>query len=117
MTTLTRRTFLKSSALAGAGVALSARSWGQVAGANGDIRVAVIGLKGRGKSHLGSLARIKGARIVALCDADTAVLASTKASVEKGGGPVKTFVDLREMLASPDIDAVTIATPNHWHSL
>jgi predicted dehydrogenase len=118
MNTLTRRTFLKTSALAGAGVALSARSWAQVPGANGDIRVAVVGLNGRGKSHLGSLARIKGVRIVALCDADTAVLEKTKATVEKGGsGPVKTYVDLRELLASPDIDAVTIATPNHLHSL
>ena len=116
MTHLTRRTFLKSSAIAVAGVALSARSWGQVAGANGDVRVAVIGLNGRGKNHVKSLSGIPGVRIVALCDVDTAVLEKTKASLPNAAS-IKTYVDIRELLASPDIDAVTIATPNHWHSL
>src|SRR5882672_3076121 len=74
MNHLTRRDFFKTSALAAAGVALSARSWGQVAGANSDVRVAVVGLNGRGKNHLASLKAIKGVRIVALCDIDTAVL-------------------------------------------
>lgn len=115
MSQLTRRTFLKSSALAAAGIALSARSWGQVAGANGDIRVAVLGLNGRGRNHLTSLKGIKGVRVVALCDPDTAVLDKVKPTVN--GGDVKTYVDVRELLASPDIDAITIATPNHWHSL
>ena len=115
LTPLTRRSFLRSSAVATAGFAFTARSWAQVAGANGDIRVAVVGLNGRGRSHLASLAKVPGVRVVALCDADTAVLAKTKAGVN--GGDVKTYVDLRELLASPDIDAVTIATPNHLHSL
>jgi hypothetical protein len=113
MIRLTRRSFLASSAAA----ALTARSWGQVAGANGDIRVAVIGLNGRGKSHLSSLARIPGVRLVALCDVDSTVLARTKASLPGGGAGVRTFVDLRELLAAQDIDAVTIASPNHQHSL
>jgi predicted dehydrogenase len=112
--TLSRRTFLKTTALATAGVALSARSWSQVVGANGDVRVAVVGLNGRGKSHLESLSKAKGARVVALCDADSAILARTAAAV---GGGVQTFGDLRELLASPDVDAITIAMPNHWHSL
>ena len=111
---LTRRAFLRNTALVGATTALSARSWAQVAGANGDLRVAVIGLHGRGKSHLASLARIKGVRLVAICDADTAVLESTKKNLDAS---VRTYVDLRELLAATDIDAVTIATPNHLHSL
>lgn len=115
MNTLSRRTFLKASALATATTALSARSWGQVAGANSNLRVAVIGLNGRAKSHLGSLAKIPGVRVVALCDVDTEVLARSKAGVN--GGDVRTYVDLRELLAASDIDAVTIATPNHQHSL
>ncbi len=127
---LTRRAFLRNTAVAGAATAtFSARSWAQVAGANGDLRVAVIGLNGRGGSHLGSLAGISGVRVVALCDPDTAVLDRVK----NGGGRrskagkgsdapspyanAKTFTDIRELLAAPDIDAVTIATPNHWHSL
>jgi predicted dehydrogenase len=110
----TRRSFLKTSALAAAGVVLSARSWGQVTGANSDIRVAVVGLNGRGKNHLTSLSEIKGVRVVALCDVDSAVLG--KAAESLGGG-VKTCADLRELLAWPDVDAITIATPSHWHSL
>jgi predicted dehydrogenase len=117
MNSLTRRTFIKTSALVTASAAFSARSWAQVAGANSDIRVAVIGLNGRGGSHLKSLLRVKGVRLVALCDADTAVLEKAKASVGETGTSVKTYVDVRELLASRDLDAVTIATPNHWHSL
>ncbi|HKB89615.1 MAG TPA: twin-arginine translocation signal domain-containing protein, partial [Opitutaceae bacterium] len=71
MKSQTRRTFLKTSALAAASATLSARSWAQVAGANGDIRIAVVGLNGRGKNHLSSFKEVKGVRIVALCDADT----------------------------------------------
>ena len=115
MSDLSRRTFLKTSALAAAGATLPARSWGQILGSNSDIRVAVIGLNGRGKNHLGSLAKIPGVRVVAICDVDTAILDKVKPTVK--GGDVKTYVDLRQVYSSPDIDAVTIATPNHWHSL
>jgi predicted dehydrogenase len=115
MSPLSRRTFLKTSALAAAGAALPATSWGQIMGASGDVRVAVIGLNGRGRNHLQSLAKIPGVRVVALCDADTAVLAKVKPTVN--GGNVKTYQDIRDVLADKDVDAVTIATPNHWHSL
>src|SRR3954468_1833543 len=91
MNHLTRRTFLKSSAFAAAGVALSARSWGQVAGANSEIRVAVIGLNGRGKSHIASLLGAKGARLVALCDVDSDVLAKRKEELKAKGVSVKTY--------------------------
>jgi len=111
---LSRRAFIKRSALFGAATFLSTHSWGQVAGANGDVRVAVIGLNGRGKNHLSNLAKIPGVRVVALCDPDTAVLEKAAQSL---GGKVKTYVDVRELLASSDVDAITIATPNHWHSL
>ncbi|HEY0965931.1 MAG TPA: Gfo/Idh/MocA family oxidoreductase [Opitutaceae bacterium] len=122
MNAFNRRTFLKTSSLAAAGLALSARSWAQVAGANGDIRVAVVGVNGRGKNHLSSLMAIKGVRVVAVCDADTAVMAKLKATVDQKSGAtpyanLRTYVDLRELLAAPDIDAITIATPNHLHSL
>ena len=110
-----RRSFIKTSLLAAAGAALPARAWSQVLGANADIRVAVIGLNGRGKNHLSSLAKIPGVRVVAICDPDSDVIAKVKPTVN--GGDVKTYTDLRELFASADIDAVTIATPNHWHSL
>jgi predicted dehydrogenase len=110
-----RRTFLKTSALAAAGAALPARSWANVIGANDDIRVAVIGLHGRGMNHVSSLQRISGVRIVAICDPDTAVLDMAQ---KRGNlSEAKRYTDIRELLANKDIDAVTIATPNHWHSL
>ena len=112
-----RRTFLKATALGLAGAALSARSWAQVAGANGDIRVAVLGLNGRGKNHLASLRALPGVKIVAICDPDTAVLARTAAQLAKDGLVPEKFTDVRKLLAMPGLDAVTIATPNHWHAL
>ncbi|HEY0862831.1 MAG TPA: Gfo/Idh/MocA family oxidoreductase [Lacunisphaera sp.] len=114
---LSRRTFLKTSALGLAATAFSARSWAQVAGANSDIRVAVIGLNGRGKAHLSSLARIPGVRLVAICDVDVLVLEKTAAELAKQGLTPEKFTDVRELLAMDGLDAVTIATPNHWHSL
>jgi len=112
-----RRTFLKATALGLAGAALSARSWAQVAGANGDIRVAVLGLNGRGKNHLTSLRALPGVKIVAICDPDSAVLARTAAQLAKDGLVPEKFTDVRKLLAMPGLDAVTIATPNHWHAL
>ncbi len=119
MTPFTRRSFLKTSAAAGL-TAFTARSWAQVAGANSELRVAVVGLNGRGRSHLDRLGKIKGVRIAAFCDVDTAVLERARATTVDGKQPyaaVKTYVDIRELLASPDIDAVTLATPNHIHAL
>ena len=115
MDPVSRRDFLKSSAVVAAGVALPARAWTRVLGANSDVRVAIIGLNGRGQNHLSSLQRIAGVRVVALCDPDTAVLDRVKPKVS--GADVRTYTDIRELLASGDVDAVTIATPNHWHSL
>jgi predicted dehydrogenase len=109
---ITRRTFLKTSALAAAGSALSARSWGQVAGANGDIRIAVVGLNSRGKNLVDGFRAVPGTRVVALCDVDSAV--RSRATAAYG---IPAVEDLRELLARSDIDAVGLATPNHWHAL
>jgi predicted dehydrogenase len=84
-----------------------------VAGANDDIRVAVIGVHDRGEAHLNEYKNIKGVRIAALCDVDGDVLDKRAAVVE---GAQK-FKDLRKLLESKEIDAISIATPNHWHSL
>ena len=117
MTSPNRRTFLKTAALGPAIATLSARSWAQVAGANNDIRVAVIGLNGRGQNHLSSLKALRGVRIAAICDVDTVVLEKTAAQLAKDGITPEKFTDLRKLFEAPGIDAVTIATPNHWHSL
>jgi predicted dehydrogenase len=115
MATITRRSFLAASTLTGA--SFSARSWAQVPGANGDVRVAVVGLNGKGKDHVESYRKLPGVRVVALCDVDAAVLDSIAHSTEASAGPVQRFADLRELLTRPDIDAISIATPNHQHAL
>jgi predicted dehydrogenase len=117
MKTPNRRDFLKTATLAAATTVWSARSWARVAGANGDVRVAVVGLNGRGRDHLRQLRAVPGVRIVALCDVDTAVLDRTAEALAKDGLTPEKFTDVRKLLASPDVDAITIATPNHWHAL
>lgn len=108
----TRRQFLKTSALATA--AFTARSWASVPGANSDIRVAVVGTRGRGLPHIAGYKELKHVRVVALCDVDSDVLAK---AVSKTEGSVKAYRDFRDLLQAPDIDAVSLATPNHWHAL
>jgi len=120
----TRKEFLKAS-LIGSGAALVAgqtRLYGQVApaagSANGDIRVGVVGLNQQGKGHmLDYCTKLKGARLVAICDVDSKVLADRKADCEKVGVKPTTYVDYRKMLEDKNIDAIVIATPNHQHSL
>lgn len=103
-----RRMFVKSAVAAGTALSLPAISYGRVMGANDKPRVAVIGLNGRGNNHFDGLKNY----VVALCDCDESVL-NKKAS----GKDVQTFVDYRKLCDSKEIDAVSIATPNHTHSL
>lgn len=114
---LTRRDLLKTVGLAVTSIALAPRSWAQVTGANSDIRVAITGLNGRGGGLLKAFREVKGARIVALCDVNTEVLERAAKTFRDRSEPVQTFVDFRELLVRPDIDAVVIATPHHQHAL
>src|SRR5580700_7814026 len=86
----------------------------RVFGANDRVRVAVCGLRSRGKDHLDAFSRVPNVEIAALCDVDETVL--NKRRGEVGGSP-RTFVDVRRLLEDPTIDAISIATPNHWHAL
>ncbi|HWD20751.1 MAG TPA: Gfo/Idh/MocA family oxidoreductase [Verrucomicrobiae bacterium] len=112
-----RRSFLRHAALAAGVAALSPRSEAQTPGANDDIRLAVIGFHSRGKDHIKELNEIKGARITALCDVDRDVLDWGVAEFRKKGREVEAYTDIRQLLESKNVDAVTIATPNHWHAL
>ncbi len=116
MTNFNRRSFLQSTGAVAAG-ALAA-STAHAADANSKIGVAVLGLNGRGKAHLDSLKQIKGVEIVALCDPDKKVLAERAKEVEEqlGRKPILE-TDMRKLFERKDIDAVTVATPNHWHAL
>src|SRR6516164_11639933 len=114
----TRRDFLKTAATAGAAGVLSGLTFltrpGRVFGANDRVRVAVCGLRGRGKDHLNGFSHVPNVEIAALCDVDENVL--TKRRSEVKGNP-RTAVDVRRLLEDPTIDAISIATPNHWHTL
>ncbi len=117
MSRFSRRAFLEGCALGGAAVSFSAASWARVPGANGDVRVAVVGLNGKGKGHVDAFHAIPGVRVVALCDVDSAALETAAQGAKAKGVKAQTFVDYRELLTSPDIDAVSIVTPNHQHCL
>jgi predicted dehydrogenase len=113
-----RRSFVRLGALSLAGLAMPARIRAQAAGANGDLRVAVIGLNGRGAGHMRTIIGAKGARLAALCDVDERVLARARADAVARGAPEPAgFADYRKVCESPEIDAVMIATPNHTHTL
>src|SRR5690348_309920 len=109
----TRRSFLKSSLITAAACSLSPRSWARIPGANEDIRIAIVGVHDRGETHIQEYKKLKGVRIVALCDVDQDVLNRRASEIE---GAQK-FQDLRKLLESKEIDAISIASPNHWHSL
>jgi predicted dehydrogenase len=109
-----RRAFLKTGAAALA-TTVSAK---RVLGANDRVRVAVIGLRGRGWDHVKGYQPIAGVELAYFCDADENVLRKRCADAEALGSPKpKTEWDVRKLLENKDIDAVSIATPNHWHSL
>jgi predicted dehydrogenase len=111
-----RRQFLRG-ALGTSAALASMSTWSRAAGSNDEIRVAVIGFNSRGKNHLDGLAQIKGVRVVALCDVDKNVLDKQVAAFAKKDIKVKAYTDFRECCADKDIDAITIATPNHSHTL
>lgn len=112
----TRRQFIQTSALA-MGLAFTPRSFG-ASGANDRIRVAVIGLNGRGAAHISEYLKLPNVEIATLCDVDRMVLDKHVSSVEaKTGKKPKAEIDIRRVLEDRNIDAISIATPNHWHSL
>jgi len=89
-----------------------------VFGANDRIAVCVIGLNGQGGSHIRDITEQNNAEVVALCDVDRRVLERRAAELEKATGKTPVlYRDVRDALADDSIDAVSIATPNHWHSL
>jgi len=117
MKTVTRRSFLKSSAFAASALAWPVHSWSQIAGANGDIRVAVVGFNKQGTSHIEGFRKMEGVRVVALCDADKEVLERETKKFKERNQSVDTYTDIRKLLENKNIDAISTATPNHWNSL
>ena len=126
-----RRGFVKTS-VAGAAAVLaggilpgfSARSYGRIIGANEKVNIAVAGIRSRGgyyyggTGHTANYTKIKDSRVVAVCDVDENIFPIEIAQIVKlGGDKPKTVVDFRDLLDDKGIDAVSIATPDHWHAL
>ncbi|MEW6235540.1 MAG: Gfo/Idh/MocA family oxidoreductase [Candidatus Omnitrophota bacterium] len=116
MKTNNRRDFLKKSAgAASLGAMIAANSW---ASANDAVRIGVVGLKGRGVDHIKSFGEQKNVEVAALCDVDEKILNQRAEELKDFlKNPVKKFTDVREMLKDKEIDAISIATPNHWHAI
>ncbi len=113
----TRRSFMKTTMAAGAAMVMAAPK-SHVRGANSDLRFAVVGTGGQGSGHIRYFDSKKGVNVVALCDADRAHVESRARDLEKRSGrKIKTYTDVRKLLEDKSIDAITSATPNHWHSL
>ncbi|KPL17460.1 MAG: hypothetical protein AMS26_00660 [Bacteroides sp. SM23_62] len=122
-----RRGFIKKSMLASAGLTVGAPAYikGFVKNNPSDvINVAVVGIRSRGgyyyggSGHTANFTKIKNSKVAAICDIDENLFPQAIADIEKlGGDKPKTVVDFRDLLDDPEIDAVSIATPDHWHAL
>src|SRR5690242_20474740 len=116
---VTRRDFLKTTATAAASApGLRGLTFvpqrERVFGANDRVRIAIVGLHGRGKDHIDAFSRVRNVEIAALCDVDENVLNERR---RQTAGAPRTVGDMRRVLDDASIDAVSIATPNHWHAL
>ncbi len=117
MERMDRRKFLINSAGATAGLmapAVVTKAFGK---ANDRIRVAVVGIRGRGENHIQGFAALPDVELAALCDVDESVLARRTKELEARNIKPATYTDIRKLLEDKTIDAVSYATPNHWHAL
>ena len=112
MKDITRRDFVKNSMAAGVVMALP---FSRVRGANDEIRVGVVGIRGRGGGLISEFHSMAGVRVVALCDVDGNVLDREVNRFQDRKEKVDAYTDYRRMLEDESIDVVCIATPDHWH--
>jgi predicted dehydrogenase len=105
-----RRYFLMSAAAAAGSAAM--------ASPNDTIRVACVGIRGRGQSHIRGYSGLPNVELAALCDIDESVLNKRAGEIESSGKQKPAlYTDLRKLLEDKSIDAISIATPNHVHTL
>ena len=113
---------MKRSVKSALGVATGLSLWGAGqtwAGANERVRVAIVGIRGHGfGSHIKSYPSLPNVEVAAICDVDENLFPERLKWFEENDKPVpKTYVDIRKLLEDKDIDAISVATPNHWHAL
>jgi predicted dehydrogenase len=122
MNQITRRDFLKRTAAAAATFPLftvaGTKAAGRVLGANDVIRVGVAGIHGQGNAHIDQYLGFKNVQVAYLIDPDRSLFESRSQKIrEKGGNTPKCVQDIRRALEDKELDVVSIAAPNHWHSL
>jgi predicted dehydrogenase len=121
MSTFTRREFVRKSSTRAAAL-LTAGPFLKTSFArnspNETIQMAVMGVRSRGAAHAATLSKLPNVNVAALCDIDERLFPKAVADVEKISGrkPV-TETDIRKILENKEIDAISIAAPNHWHAL
>src|SRR5438552_3883344 len=116
-TSITRRDFVKRTAVASAAVAALGPSI-KAHAANDKIRVGVMGLNGRGMDHVNALLGAPNVETAYVCDVDSRALAKAIKHIEtKGQKAPEGVKDFRKILDDKSVDALTIATPNHWHAI
>lgn len=121
MDLINRRGFIGKSAAASAGLVagmpLIKNSFGNSAPSD-TVNIAVIGIRSRGKDHYRALAKVPNLKIAMICDIDERLLPGAVADIEKlTGYKPRTETDFRKVLENKDIHCISVATPNHWHSL
>ena len=102
---------------AGAAAALHFKPWYRPLGANADIRVGIAGLGGKGIDHTTKFSEIPGCRVTALCDPDPNQLERTFSETDVTRDSLRTYSDFRKLIEDKEVDAIVIASPNHWHAL
>lgn len=121
---VSRRSFIKSALMGAAAASVSSPfsafaidPTGKVLGANDKIRIGMIGVNSRGKGIASGLAKLPDCEITWICDVDSRAIAVCQEAVKKITGKTpKGERDFRNMLQASDVDAVVIATPDHWHA-
>ena len=109
---MNRRRFLRTTAAAATFPALL-----RAQSPNATVRIAVVGTAGRGTEHAVGFSALKDVEVIAVCDVDEKHAASAAAAVEKKCGKAPRVVrDFREILGDKNLDAISIATPDHWHT-
>lgn len=114
MTNPTRRRFLTTSASSVAGLSIAPHASARILGANESMTLGFIGVGGMGSGLLNIFKGMEDVRVAAVCDLDESHRGRAK---EAAGGKPDTYHDFRKVLDRKDIDAVVIATPDHWHAI
>src|SRR5690606_15828573 len=114
---ISRRNFIVRAALAAPALTLGSLSVLAQKSAAVEIRIGAIGLHNMGWSNLQSILKISGVRCTAICDIDDSVLQQRTTQLKQLEQHPKIYRDYKALLADPEVDAVLIATPDHWHCL